>query len=118
MVCIGPYLSVIVFLSSLTTLLVLHPPPLFSSLLDLMDLPMSGRLFVFGMAVVNFLCSWVSENWVFPLLSKGYGHLSELVFFSADGALRTGALQAAKMNKWRSRGKLYKLIEQEFVVSR
>ncbi|KAL2915285.1 hypothetical protein HK105_205150 [Polyrhizophydium stewartii] len=114
-----PYVSTLLFLTVLTLFISLAPTEWMISTLGLLPMPFEGRVFVVGLSAVNFVLSWLLERWVFPHLARFGARALDFVSFkvSRDSSGVSGAdetLREIKRRKWRQRGKLYKIIEQEF----
>ena len=67
-------------------------------------MPIEGRLFVMGIAILNFVTSMVSERWIFPWISKLIG----VLFMNKDGGAQ------GRVERWKAKGKTFKAIEYEF----
>ncbi|KAJ3222082.1 hypothetical protein HK099_002736 [Clydaea vesicula] len=61
----------------LTVMLYLNfiPHEIVLSQLDLMVIPLSGKIYVFGLAMCNFVLCWLGEVFLFPKISDFIGYL-------------------------------------------
>ncbi|KAF9915959.1 hypothetical protein BX616_004966 [Lobosporangium transversale] len=70
-----PFLVILVGLTVLSQMIVLLPPQWLSSILQLVDIPLSFRYFIVFMAAVNLGIAMVCERTFFPLIASAIGSL-------------------------------------------
>ncbi|KND00499.1 HAD ATPase, P-type, family IC [Spizellomyces punctatus DAOM BR117] len=115
-----PFLTTVTLLVAFSTYITLYPSPFISSMLDLVDIPFSGRLVVFGLGVADWIVTWTGEHWVFPAVAKaikGAGVGKRALVAGRGGTAPGGEAAAArkakmevKRERWRKKGKIYKLV--------
>lgn len=111
-----PYITLLFFLTALTSFITLSPPIYLRELLDLVDIPLPGRCFLFSLAIFNFFVSWISEKVLFPFLSTAIGIAIERAVYTKldETEISIPPAKLAKMRKWKVNGKRYKIIGELF----
>jgi hypothetical protein len=112
----APYISLIILLTGLTSILTLFPPIYLRDMLDLVDIPMDGRYFIFILAVFDFVVSWGSEKLLFPFLATIVGSVIERARYTRldEAEIDIPPARLAKLRKWRLNGKRYKIVNDHF----
>ncbi|KAI8588593.1 hypothetical protein BDZ88DRAFT_396992 [Geranomyces variabilis] len=129
--CVGPpyresmwkntlFLTTVISLSAFVTFIVLAPTPFITDLLDLLELPFASRLVIFLTGLLNWLVTWAAEQYVFPYVASGLKGASWLgkraVVSAGDAAAVRAAKRDAKRTRWRSKGKVWKLVMDDMRV--
>ncbi|KAJ3183794.1 hypothetical protein HDU87_005910 [Geranomyces variabilis] len=129
--CVGPpyresmwkntlFLTTVISLSAFVTFIVLAPTPFTTDLLDLLELPFASRLVIFLTGLLNWLVTWAAEQYVFPYVASGLKGASWLgkraVVSAANAAAVRAAKRDAKRARWRSKGKVWKLVMDDMRV--
>ncbi|KAJ3130905.1 hypothetical protein HK100_007208 [Physocladia obscura] len=134
----GRFIITFSILLGMSVYITIAPPDWVLELLDLVALPMQGRLFVLAFAAFDLLITSAAEIWVFPLLSDLVGwamieyasledhdddHDNDGDIEAGSGGSGSGGMwlmessrrfrrEKAMRRKWRREGKLYKIVEQ------
>jgi cation-transporting ATPase 13A3/4/5 len=82
---------------------------------DLVQVPVSARIFVVIIAASDLVMSWVCEIYIFPRAASIIGDFAERVMYRLYEQSPIEAVDihtASKMYKWSQNGKRYKIIEK------
>ncbi|TPX45622.1 hypothetical protein SeMB42_g01692 [Synchytrium endobioticum] len=105
-----PLMLLLSLLLGLNSLLVLHPTGILAQWLQLVDVPFQGRIHIFEVAMMGWLLSWVGETYGFPFIAKWIANCVDRLMALRDPELRKCGRRLLKVEKWRRRGKMYKII--------
>ena len=68
----------IVSLTLFNVLVLLFPPPFLTSILELTDIPMAGRLTLLVATAINVVLSMAFERWGAPAVASAVGYMTDL----------------------------------------
>ncbi|KAJ2992757.1 hypothetical protein HDV02_002869 [Globomyces sp. JEL0801] len=115
-----PLITILIALFSVTTVLTLNPPEFMSEILDLVEIPYEGRVYILSLAIFNFIASWATEKFISPLIAKFMSFISERIDMmyinpQTDFVDPTFSLKRmAKIRKWELANKRFKIIQDGF----
>ena len=102
----------ILLLMAVNSLLVLAPPHLLANWLQLVDMPFQGRIRILEVVMLGLLISWIGEKYMFPYIAKLVVKGVDTLLALRSPELRKGGRNMLKVEKWKRRGKFYKIINQ------
>lgn len=122
---LGYFMLTVTVLAAIILFINVYPTEWVSDFLDLLIIPMEGRMYILFIAITNCLASWFGEKFVFHRVSNfiGYlflakGEIKQRVVVNDEernllGSRVNGFKNEAKKEKWKSKGKLFKVIRCE-----
>ncbi|KAI8915334.1 P-type ATPase-like protein [Powellomyces hirtus] len=119
-----PFLTTVISLFAFVTFITLAPTPYFLEMLDLVNVPFAARLVIFLTGMLDWIVTWSAEQYVFPAVAsalKGVSLLGKSAVIAktgggGDAASVRAAKRDAKRGRWKSKGKIYKLIIDDMRV--
>ncbi|KAJ3291099.1 hypothetical protein HDU79_002679 [Rhizoclosmatium sp. JEL0117] len=114
-----------IFLFGCSLYLTLVPTEGSLAFLELITVPMECRIYILCFAAVNLVVSSAAEIWVFPILAKlaGWAYIEYHSLYDDDDepiddytpfeSTRAMRRERALRRKWKRKGKLYKIVEQD-----
>jgi hypothetical protein len=106
----------LVILLGITTLVLFNSQNWLFDTLDLIEIPSEAQWYITIVVLLNFLLSWAAEVWIFKRIAKwidkGWWSVKSS---SAEESVLLGhhGASASKRLKWRQKGKLFKLIQDD-----
>ncbi|KAI9206515.1 uncharacterized protein BJ171DRAFT_558269 [Polychytrium aggregatum] len=100
----APFILTTLVLLGVTVELTLYPTSLMREWLELIELPMDGRLYILAVGLLSILLSWIGESFVFRWISGAIGYFVRL---------GQGTSDLARRGRWRRKGKVHKAVLHE-----
>ena len=113
-----PFMATVLFLWGITTYILVFPTAFVNDWLALTNIPEDVRIYLLILVFVNLFVSFAAERWFFSALSKW----TEAIWWrfksrGLDVPSNSERKRLIKRVRWREKGKIYKLIEDELVSS-
>lgn len=77
---IVPLVVTVVSALLFSSYMLLDPAAWLADVMDLTELPISHRVFILLLALGGFVCSWIAEKWVFPMIVLLAGKTHETIW--------------------------------------
>lgn len=77
---IVPFVVTVVSALLFSSYMLLDPAAWLADVMDLTDLPISYRAFILLLALGGFMCSWIAEKRVFPMITLLVGKTQETIW--------------------------------------
>ncbi|KAL5035740.1 hypothetical protein BDV3_005595 [Batrachochytrium dendrobatidis] len=118
-----PYVTTLALLSILTTIVTICPTNWMIEQLGILVMPIQARWFILLLGALNLAVSLALEHGISPLISQMVGRFIDHISYSSDcsngvghGSRMTDQLLRVKVRKWKDRGKIFKVILEDFKV--